>query len=87
MAQQLSASIYRIGQTDLKSGAGSPAIQGVTMSFPTQDIRIEAAKIGDTAIGITMLTIIRLLPTGLNQLCKDYYTPTATATVITAANA
>ncbi len=87
MALQLSASIYRVGPNDLKSGAGSPALQGVTMSFPTDQIRIEAAKLGDAAWGITMNTIIKLLPEGLNQPEKCFFTPTATATVITAANA
>lgn len=87
MAIQLSASIYRVGPNDLKTGTGSPATLGVTMSFPTAQIRIEAAKLGTTAMGITMNTVIKLLPEGLNQPEKDYYTPTATATVITAANA
>lgn len=87
MALQLSASIYRIGPNDLNTARGIPAIQGITMSFPTDQIRIEAAKPGETAIGITMNTIIKLLPEGLNQAEKSFYTPTATATVITAANA
>lgn len=87
MAISLSASIYRVGPNDLKSGAGSPALQGVTMGFPTDLIQIEAAKLGTTAWGITMNTVIKLLPQGLNQPAKEYFTPTATATVITAANA
>lgn len=87
MAQQLSASIYRIGPNDLNSAIRTPALMGVTMSFPTEDIRIEAAKLGTTAHGITMNTVIKLLPKGLNQPEKEFYTPTATATVITAANA
>lgn len=87
MAIQLSASIYRSGNNDLRNGVGGPATAGVTMSFPTQGIRIAAAPIGAVANGISMLTIISLLPTGLTNGEKQFYSPTATATVITAANA
>ena len=87
MALQLTASIYRIGQNDLKNSSGGAQTAGQTFGFPTQGIRIEAITGTVAANGVTMATVIKLLPTGLNQLTKDYYTPTATATVITAANA
>lgn len=87
MAIQLSASIYRIGSNDLKNSSGTPATMGVTQSFPTQGIRIYPVPQATTANNVAMATVIALLPTGLNQTEKLFYTPTATATVITAANA
>lgn len=87
MALQLSASIYRIDQYDLKNSSGGAQTAGKIMGFPTQGIRIESITGTVTANNATMLTVIKLLPTGLNQPEKAFYSPTATATVITAANA
>lgn len=89
MAQQLAASIYRIGVNDLKSNIGASATMGVQHSFPTQGIRIYQVP-GSTAVvanGVTMNSIIALLPTGLNQPEKQFYSPSSVATLVTAANA
>lgn len=87
MAQQLAASIYRIDQNDLNTGRGIPATQGISNSFPTQGIRMYPVSGTVTANGVTMASIIALLPAGLNQPETLYYTPTAIGTLVTAANA
>jgi hypothetical protein len=87
MALQLSASIYRIDANDLNTAQGVPATQGIIHSFPTQGIRMYPVKGTVTANGVTMSTIIDLLPQGLNQPDKRFYTPTAIATLVTNSNA
>lgn len=85
MANQLSASIYAVGTNAIGTA------QGVTMSFPTQGIRIEPANLSLgtnlTFNGETMASCIQLLPTGLNVNEKRFYSSTAVATLVTAANA
>lgn len=81
MAQILSASIYGLNDFDLGTAFGS------TMGFPTQGILIRPAKAGTTRNGITMLTIIQMLPAGTKVAQDQYYTNLATATAITNANA
>jgi len=81
MALQLTASIYGKNKNDWNRTAG------VTRSFPTQGITIEALSPSVSYSGVACNTIITILPTGLNVNGDQYYTPTATATVITAANA
>lgn len=87
MAQQFSASIYRINQYDLNTAQGIPATQGILHSFAPDTVRMRAVKGTVSANGVTMLSIVSLLPPGLNQPEKDFYTPTALATLVTAANA
>lgn len=85
MALQLSASIYGVNT----SAVGTA--QGLTMSFPTQGLRIEPASLtlasgSNTFNGVTVLSCIQLLPTGLNTNERRYYSATAVATLVTAAN-
>lgn len=88
MALQFSASIYRINENDLKSAPSIAATQGVPHSFPSQGIRSYPITTGTvTANGVTMNSIIALLPTGLNQPEKKFYTPLTVAQIVTAANA
>lgn len=77
--------IYRKNQYDLKNAAGNPATMGVLMSFPSGLIFIEPAPAGTTANGVTMQSIISLLPTGLNQPSNKYYSAVDVATLSTAA--
>lgn len=81
MAQQLIASIYGINGNAIGTSAGQP--QG----FPTQGIRIYPVPSAKTFNGVTMVSVIEVLPTGLNQQGNKHYTAAATATLITAANA
>lgn len=86
MALQFQASIYRINEYDLKSAQGIPATQGILHAFPSELVRFYTAPSGTTANGVTMASIIALIPQGLNQPEKKFYTPTAVDTLVTAAN-
>jgi hypothetical protein len=79
MAQQVSVSIYGVN-------GNATGAMGRIMGFPTQGIRIypDATK---SFNALTMATVIEVLPTGLNQAANKFYTTTAIATIITAANA
>lgn len=87
MAQQFSSSIYRYKTADLMIAQGVPAVQGVLHSFPSQGVRTRPVHGSVKANGITMNSIISLLPQGLNQAETDFYTPDTVATLVTAANA
>ena len=91
MAQVVSVRVYGFGDV---TGEGRPlsSVSGVTMGFPVQGIRVEPVVgiNGSDAVtfkGVTMNSVIQLLPAGLNQKEKRYYSPTTVADVITAANA
>lgn len=80
------ASIYRIGQNDLKNPAGTPAVQGISHSLPSAQCAFYALPAGTTANGVTMASIIELLPTGLNQPVKKYYTDSSISSLQTNGN-
>lgn len=82
MAQILSASIYGV------NGYDQGNTNGLTKGFPVQNILIESiANDPQTFSGVSCISKVTLLPTGLNVKGLQYYTPTAAATLITAANA
>lgn len=87
MALQFSASIYRINSADLNSGTRIPATMGIPHSFPSQGVRSYPVTGTVTANGAAMNSIIALLPQGLNQPEKLFYTPLTVAQIVTAANA
>lgn len=80
MAQTLSASIYGINNNDLGS------TQGKTYGLPVGDLVIAPAITPKTFSGVECATIIQVQASGLNVNPTSYYTPTAVATLITAAN-
>lgn len=81
MAQQLSASIYG------KDGYAWIGSNGTTKSFPTQSISIQALPANQVYAGVTCVSVIQLLPTGLTVGVQNFYCPTAAATLITNSNA
>ena len=81
MALQLSASIYGANQNSWN------VAQGRTMSFPTQGIVMRNLNPAETYSGVVCNTAIQLLPTAPSPIQPVYYTPTAIATLVTAANA
>lgn len=81
MALQLTASIYGANSNSWNNA------QGVTMGFPSNNIVIRALNPPENYSGVSCLTQIQLLPTAPSTIQPVYYTPTATATLITAANA
>ena len=80
MALQLSASIYGANGNDWNKP------QGVTMSFPTQGIILKTIP-ATSYSGVTCVTQIQVLPTAPSVIQPVFYTPTAIATLVTAANA
>jgi len=80
----LISSIYRIGAYDLSNSTGAPATQGVPHSFPSAGTIFRPAPAGTVACGVTMNSIIEVLPTGLNQNSKTYYSADSVATLNTA---
>lgn len=58
---------YRKNQYDLKNLAGGPATQGVPQNLPAALCRIRPVEAATTANGVTMNSVIELLPSGLFQ--------------------
>lgn len=81
MANSLIVSIYGANMNDWNKPSG------VTFGFPTQDIVIRALSPAVTYSGVSCNSIIQLMPYGPSPNQPQYYTATATATLITAANA
>jgi len=82
MANQLIASIY--GFNDYARGTN----QGLTKGFPTQGILIESiANAPKTFNGVSCVSTITLLPTGLKVNGDVYYSAATASALITAANA
>ena len=81
MALQLTASIYGANQNDWNKP------MGVTMGFPTQGIVIRALDQPTAYSGVTCLSQIQLLPYGPSTIQPIYFTPVASATLITNSNA
>ena len=63
------ASIYKVGSYDIPN-----ALPGRSNSFPSGVCMIFATAPGVTSNGVTMNSVIRLLPTGLKVDPTDYYT-------------
>lgn len=82
------ASIYRKNQYDLKSAIGAPATQGIDESFPGALCLFYPVPPTNpvTANGVTMASIIELLPTGLNQPSTKFYTDSTVAQLQTNGN-
>jgi hypothetical protein len=85
MAQQFTASIY--GFDNGYNSYDWNATMGITRSFPSQGVTIEQMTQPTAYSGVTCNSIITVLPDGLNVKGVKYYTPTAIATLVTAANA
>jgi len=85
MAQILSVSVY--GRNNQNYGTS----QGRTIGLPVSRLMIESAPANSVYNGVTTVTQITVLPTGDvypgSPSVSVFFTPTALATVITAANA
>ena len=81
MAQIVSVSVYGL------NGSSTGTAQGVTMGFPTQGILIRPAPASTTFNGVTMATMIQMLPSGTRVAQDQWFSPTALETVITSSNA
>ena len=76
---RITASIYAINGTDIKFNT---AITGRTNNFPNVGVLMYDAPPNTLANWITMLAIIEVLPTGLNQPSKKYSTNATVATLL-----
>jgi hypothetical protein len=86
------ASIYRYGNTDATAlfspaGVTIPATQGILESFPSAGTHFYPVRYKDgvpvTACGVTMNSIIELLPTGLSGQgqSRKFYTDATVSTL------
>jgi hypothetical protein len=78
MAQIFSAIVYGVN-------GNASGIQ--TMGFPSAQCIIRPAPANQVWFGVTMVSAIQLLPAGTKVGQDQYLSPTAVATLITAANA
>lgn len=76
---------YRRNQHDLKDASGNPAINGVPLNLPGALCNLKPAPANTVANGVTMQSIIELLPTGLynNGQSISYYSADTVATLNT----
>lgn len=85
MANHFLTSIYRQGAYDALTATGQPAYQGVPVSFPSAGTIFYAPQPAVIANGVTMNSVIEVLPTGLNQPSKKFYSADSVSTLNTAA--
>lgn len=65
----------------LNSALGVPATQGVGQSFPSALVTISAAPPNTVVNGVLQVSIIEVLPTGLNQP-STYYSSAQTVAAL-----
>lgn len=87
MATIVSITAYRRNQYDLVNANGTPATSGITYGFPVEGFAAYPCPSGTVANGVTMNTIVEVVPTGLNQTPVFFYTNASVATINSAANA
>ena len=57
----------------LNNALGTPATQGIAQSFPSSLCTISAAPPGTVILGVTQVSVIEVLPTGLNQPSNYFF--------------
>ncbi len=87
MANIVSVTAYQRNQYPLKNADGTPATSGIVFGFPVDTFLAYPCPSGTTANGVTMNSIVEVLPTGLNQVSTYYYTTATVAQINTACNA
>lgn len=87
MANIVSVTAYQRNQYALNNANGTPATSGIAFGFPVESFLAYPCPSGTTANGVTMNTIVEVIPTGLNQTSVYYYTTATVATLNSAANA
>ena len=87
MATIVSVTAYQRNQYALYNADGTPATSGIAYGFPVEGFLAYPCPSGTTANGVSMNTIVEVLPTGLNQTSTYYYTTATVAQINTACNA
>lgn len=82
----ITATVYGGNSNDFNTGSTTPGTPGVTMAFSVQNILLKAIP-PTSYSGVTCNTAIIVLPTAPSPIQPVYYTNTAIATLVTAANA
>jgi hypothetical protein len=84
MANHLLVYVYRRNQYDLTNANGTPALNGVQFSLPTENLQLQPTSV--VANGVQMNSLILLYPSGLNQPAEKLYSNATVAALITAIN-
>jgi hypothetical protein len=87
MAQQVALTVYKRNQYDLSNANGTPATSGLSYSFAVNSFIARPVEEATTANGVSMNSVIEVLPTGLNQPSVYFFTTSTVAQINTAANA
>jgi hypothetical protein len=87
MATIVSITAYQRNQYALLNPNGTPATSGIAYGFPVDTFAAYPCPSGTVANGVTMNSIVEVVPTGLNQVPVLFYTDATVATINTACNA
>jgi hypothetical protein len=85
MAQQINVPVYQKNNNILLNPNRSIPQNGITLSFPTDGFYVEPAYI--LVNGVQMNSVIKVIPTALNQPSDSYYTTLTVSEVNTLSNA
>jgi hypothetical protein len=87
MAQQVALTVYKRNQYDLNNLNGTPATSGLSYSFAVNSFIARPVETATTVYGVTMNSIVEVIPTGLNQPKVTFLTASTVAQINAAANA
>jgi hypothetical protein len=87
MATIVSITAYQRNQYALLNPNGTPATSGIAYGFPVDTFAAYPCPSGTVANGVTMNSIVEVVPTGLNQVPVLFYTDATVATINSACNA
>lgn len=87
MATIVAITAYRRNQYDLVNPNGTPATSGISYAFPVESFLAYPCPANTVANGVSMNSIVEVLPTGLNQPSVLFYTTSTVAQINTASNA
>jgi len=87
MANHFSCNVYGFSQDPSAGITNFNTPYGLLNSFPSAGTRIYPAPSGTTAgsTNVTMVSVIEILPTGMNAKGTKYYSAVAVATLAAAA--
>ena len=87
MATIVSITAYQRNQYALLNSNGTPATSGIAYGFPVNTFAAYPAPDNTVANGVTMNSIVEVVPTGLNQVPVLFYTTSTVAQINSACNA
>ena len=87
MATIVSITAYQRNQYALLNPNGTPATSGIAYGFPVTTFAAYPAPANTVANGVTMNSIVEVVPTGLNQVPVLFYTTSTVSQINSACNA